>query len=272
MQNHSKPWYSFLKSKTFRMLMILTLLFIFVTKLFLFYVICGAIDFLRNRPLDTNLCKKYFLGHGHVTWLLSPLNLLIDLLTLTSKPIYQLEELPIDCQQELATVMNAAKQHNLINSLENKMSGISRGMIFFKWYGENVDNKITIDTFQQSFKYVKTIGISIFNQNKSTSRHFGPMRLTLRVLYNLNPTNNSGVYIQVSDHKHYWHDNPLFIFDDTYIHQSFNNSDQMRYCMFIDIVRPSSYFHGVIESFIKIVRLLMLKANHIFYNRWDFIK
>ncbi|CAN5389541.1 aspartyl/asparaginyl beta-hydroxylase domain-containing protein [soil metagenome] len=272
MHTQNKPWYSFVKTKTFRMLAILFLLLIFVTKFFLFYVICGLIDFLRNKPLDSELFRKYFIGHGHVTWLLSPLNLLVDLFTLSSKPVYQLDELPEECRQEINTVINAAKQENLVQTLENKMDGISRGMIFFKWYGKDIENSIHIDTFHQKFKYVKTIGVSIFNKHKSTSRHFGPMRITLRVLYNLNPVSDEGVYIKVSDHTHYWHDNPLFIFDDTYIHQSFNNSDQMRYCMFIDIVRPSRYFHSVIEMFIQLVRLAMLKANRIFYNKWDFIK
>ncbi len=45
--------------------------------------------------------------------------------------------------------------------------------------------------------------------------------------------------IQVGKHKHYWHDDPLFIFDDTLMHASFNKNDAKRYCLFIDIVRPT---------------------------------
>ena len=46
--------------------------------------------------------------------------------------------------------------------------------------------------------------------------------------------------------------NPLFIFDDTLIHQSFNEEDDLRYCAFIDIIRPS-YFDNIMKLFYQVL-------------------
>ena len=50
-------------------------------------------------------------------------------------------------------------------------------MLFYQWYGKNVDE--SIPEFNQSFKFIKTIGVSLFREKTSTSRHFGPMRLLI---------------------------------------------------------------------------------------------
>ncbi len=255
----------------FRVVRLLILLFL-IPKTTFFFIICGLIDFSRNRPLTFALFKKYFFGSGEITWILSPLNLLIDLFALSMKPIYSKAELPKKCQQEIDTVIRVAQEKNLAGALKDSMGDAERGMIFFKWYNKNIENSIHAEEYHQRFKYIKTIGISAFNPHKSTNRHFGPLRISLRVLYNLKPIDNDGVYIEVSGHKHIWHNNPLFIFDDSYIHQSFNNSDEIRYCMFIDIIRPTLCFHLILEGLLKLVQLSMHKVNHIFYKKWKTIR
>ena len=39
--------------------------------------------------------------------------------------------------------------------------------------------------------------VSVFNARERTSSHFGPLRLTLRVLYNLEPVRSPDAYIEV---------------------------------------------------------------------------
>lgn len=66
----------------------------------------------------------------------------------------------------------------------------------------------------------------------------------------------------------YWRENKLFIFDDTLLHQSFNNSDLPRYCLFVDIVRPTmlpiafKYFIHAIGS------RTAQGTNKLFYRQW----
>ena len=58
------------------------------------------------------------------------------------------------------------------------------------------------------------------------------MRLTYRVLYNFNKVSKPGSYIEADGTINVWKKDPLFIFDDTLIHQSFNEEDNSRYCIY----------------------------------------
>ena len=95
--------------------------------------------------------------------------------------------------------------------------------------------------------------------------------MTLRMLYNINPIKSDKIYIDVGDVRHYWHDNEIFIFDDTLLHQSVNEEDRRRYCVFVDIIRPS-LIPGVMRTIVAVFGRLFIKLNRIFYNRWVFIK
>jgi aspartyl/asparaginyl beta-hydroxylase (cupin superfamily) len=130
---------------------------------------------------------------------------------------------------------------------------------------------VDVPEFHQKFKYIRTIGVSIFNKKQSTGKHFGPLRITLRVLYNINQIDSDKVFIKVGNHINYWRENKLFIFDDTLQHQSCNQSDEVRYCMFVDILRPS-LFPGLMSAILTCVRVMIARFNFAFYKHWAFIK
>src|SRR5262249_3698104 len=69
----------------------------------------------------------------------------------------------------------------------------------------------------------------------------------------------------------YWRENKLFIFDDTLLHQSFNETDQTRYCLFVDMVRPSP-FPGVMRAVISGVRFFTQSFKFIYYQNWKVIE
>ena len=97
-----------------------------------------------------------------------------------------------------------------------------------------------IADFDREYRFIKTIALSVFNTRESTTWHFGPLRFTYRVLFNLDPVDSREVFIEVDGCTHFWRDDPLFIFDDTYFHRSVNAVDHVRYCLFMDIVRAQS--------------------------------
>jgi aspartyl/asparaginyl beta-hydroxylase (cupin superfamily) len=245
----------------------------FFPRLMLFFLLCGVYDVSRNRRLNPFVVGQYFLGNGILTWLLSPFNILMDILSLPyiNKGVYRLEDLPGSHQAEIRHLLDTARNGNLVGRLEEKTKNIPRSMTFFKWYGDNVDTSLNIPAFHESYKFVKTIGISTFNQKESTSRHFGPLRATLRVLYNINSIVDDSVYIEVGDVKNYWRENKLFIFDDTLLHQSFNESNKPRYCLFVDILRPSP-FPALLGSVVSVIRFFLRGVNHVFYKNWKVIK
>lgn len=243
----------------------------FFPKLIGFYLLCGILDFSRNGMFSLKDINRYFFGNGLLTWFLSPFNLLIDLLSFHNRKIYRLEDLPVDCQAELQEVIGTLQNKVVMNALSAQMEGKRRGMVFFKWYGKNLDTALKLPQLHRQFKYVRTIGVSIFNKKQSTSAHYGPLRLTFRVLYNLNKINSDKTYIQVMNHKHIWRENPFFSFDDTLLHQSINETDEVRFCMFVDILRPT-HFPVLLDRLVTVVRIIMMRVNSIFYKNWDFLK
>jgi beta-hydroxylase len=244
----------------------------FLPKIALFYAAGGLYDVSRNRPLSFDTMRRYFLGNGFLTWVLTPINVLLDLLSLPhiNKGVYRLEDLPADYQEEVQRLIDTAERENLVAKLEERSKDNSRTMIFFKWYGVNVDTFLDIPAFHQDWKYIQTIGVSVFNKKVSTSKHFGYMRGSLRLLYNLNDMSDHSAYSVVGDTTSSWKENKLFIFDDTLLHQSFNETDQTRYCLFVDFIRPSP-FPGVMKAFVTLVRLISRSFNHVFYQNWKVI-
>jgi beta-hydroxylase len=235
----------------------------------LLYLACGLYDVSRNRKLDLATLRLYFFGSDALLWLLSPLNALFDLLALPNinKGVYRLEDLPPEYREEVKRLIETAERENLVARLEERSKAHPRAMVFFKWYGVNVDTFVDIPAFHHDWRYIQTIGVSIFRRKVSTAKHFGYLRATLRVLYNLNDMADRSAYIVVGDQTNYWRDNKLFIFDDTLLHQSFNETEQTRHCMFVDIVRPSA-FPRLMSAAVMLIGLVCRSVHARFYHPW----
>jgi hypothetical protein len=242
-------------------------------KIALLYAICGAYDVSRNSGLKPSTLRRYFIGNGFPTWVLSPFNTLLDLLSLpyVNKGVYRLEDLPPDYRDEVKRLINAAAETNLVARLEEAAKQFPRTMVFFRWYGVDKDTFLDVPAFRQPWRYIQTIGISVFNKKVSTSKHFGFLRASLRILYNLNDMKDESAYIVVGDKVNYWRENKLFIFDDTLLHQSFNETDQTRYCLFVDMIRPTR-FPAVMRAVTSGIRLLTQSFKFIYYQNWKVIE
>jgi Aspartyl/Asparaginyl beta-hydroxylase len=245
----------------------------FFPKIALFYAICGAYDVGRNQGLNFSTLRRYFIGNGFLTWVLSPFNTLLDLLSLPyiNKGVYRMEDLPPAYQDEVKRLMQIAKEEDLVARLEERAKEFPRTMIFFRWYGVNVQTFLDVPALHQPWKYIQTIGVSVFNKKVSTSKHFGYMRASLRILYNLNEMDDHSAYIAVGDKISYWRDNKLFIFDDTLLHSSVNETNQARYCLFVDMVRPTP-FPGVMRAVMSGIRLLTQSFKFVYYQNWKVIE
>ena len=244
----------------------------FFPRLAIFYALCGTYDACRNRPVNAETLRRYFIGNGWGTWVLSPINILLDLFSLPyiNKGVYRLADLPPAYQDEVTRVIRAANDADLVRQLEERSKQNQRTMFFFRWYGANTNTSPNVPAFHQPWKYVQTIGVSIFNRRISTSKHFGYLRASLRVLYNLNDMKDDSAYIVVGDTTSFWRDNKLFIFDDTLLHLSANDTEQPRYCLFVDIVRPTLFPH-LMAGVLTVVRYLTQSFKFIYYKNWKII-
>src|SRR5215471_16287726 len=88
-------------------------------------------------------------------------------------------DLPTAQREEVMRLIQAAKDVDLVGQLDERAKENERTMIFFRWYGVNVHTFLDVPAFHQPWKYIETIGVSIFNRRVSTSKHFGFMRATL---------------------------------------------------------------------------------------------
>lgn len=254
------------------LLVLITIYFVSYTVFYIVisYFLLGLIDVLRNRPISFFLLKKYFFGNGLLTLILSPLNLIWDILSYRNKKIYSYNDYPDSHRREIDEVINVFRTYSndIIDKLRNA-SESDRTMIFYQWYGKRYND--TIPEFNKKFKYIKTLGVSVFKKNKSTSWHFGPLRLSIRILYNLKPDQSNKAYIMTMGKTHYWQDNPFFSFDDTLFHRSVNESDAQRYCAFIDIIRPTP-IHCVFNFFVKVLSFTISGIRRVFYKNWKLLK
>jgi aspartyl/asparaginyl beta-hydroxylase (cupin superfamily) len=245
--------------------------FYFVPTVVALYLITGLFDVMRNERRDALVFERYFLGNGIPTWLLSPFNLLVDLCCHRNKGVYQLEDLPPEWRAEVETVLDVFRnrENEIIAEIDRTFEKGRRGMFVYNWYGK--ENPHSIEEFKQDFRYIKTIAVSVFSGKEATSFHFGPLRLTLRVLYNLRPVVTDKIFIQCGWEKHYWYQNPLYIFDDTLIHRSVNEYDARRYAVFMDIMRPTA-FSGLLGVLISGVSFIAESFNAIFYKKWVMLR
>jgi Aspartyl/Asparaginyl beta-hydroxylase len=239
----------------------------------LLYAICGAYDVGRNTKLNSSTLRRYFIGNGFPTWVLSPLNSLLDLLSLpyVNKGVYRLDDLPPAYREEVEQLIQGARDSNLVPQLEEAARQFSRTMAFLRWYGRDQQSFLNAPALQRRWKYIQTIGVSVFNKKVSTSQHFGFLRASLRILYNLNDMHDNSAFIVVGDKTNYWRDNKLFIFDDTLLHQSFNETAEPRYCLFVDMIRPTP-FPFVMRAVVQVTRFLTQSFKFIYYKNWKVIE
>ncbi|WP_019998406.1 aspartyl/asparaginyl beta-hydroxylase domain-containing protein [Aureimonas ureilytica] len=249
---------------------VIALLLWFVPWLTLFWLVCGAIDVARNKGKNRLLLSRYFMGNGILTWLLSPFNLFVDLVSRRNPGIYTLDDFPAEWREEIETVLNTfrTRRDEITSEIDAKFHDGRRGMYVYRWYGKpNID---TVPEFNREFKYVKTIAVSVFSGKESTTWHYGPLRLTLRVLLNLKPADSDRVFIECNGERHLWRDNPLYIFDDTLFHRSVNEVDARRYNVFMDVIRPTPV-PGFISALLSVVSMIADQMKSLFYKNWRMI-
>ncbi|WP_427025578.1 aspartyl/asparaginyl beta-hydroxylase domain-containing protein [Aureimonas ureilytica] len=249
---------------------VIALLLWFVPWLTLFWLVCGVIDVARNKGKNRLLLSRYFMGNGILTWLLSPFNLFVDLVSRRNPGIYTLDDFPAEWREEIETVLNTfrTRRDEITGEIDAKFHDGRRGMYVYRWYGKpNID---TVPEFNREFKYVKTIAVSVFSGKESTTWHYGPLRLTLRVLLNLKPADSDRVFIECNGERHLWRDNPLYIFDDTLFHRSVNEVDARRYNVFMDVIRPTPV-PGFISALLSVVSMIADQMKSLFYKNWRMI-
>lgn len=98
---------------------------------------------------------------------------------------------------------------------------------------------------------MKTAFFSILAPGKHIPEHRGLYKGFIR--YHLGvkipfPHNQCG--IRVNGETRHWKEGKSLIFDDTYLHEAWNNSDEIRVVLFLDILRPLKFPGNVLNNII----------------------
>ena len=94
----------------------------------------------------------------------------------------------------------------------------------------------------QQIPDMKTAFFSILAPGKHIPPHRGPYTGVLRYHLGLIVPDPEKIKIRVHDQIRHWQEGDSLIFDDTYEHEVWNNSDSTRVILFVDFVRPLEGF------------------------------
>ncbi|MEZ5558669.1 MAG: aspartyl/asparaginyl beta-hydroxylase domain-containing protein [Pseudomonadales bacterium] len=86
--------------------------------------------------------------------------------------------------------------------------------------------------------------------------HKGPTRAVVRCHLGLRvPTDRENCWLRVDDQIRHWGEGEVLVFDDTYDHEVFNNTDEIRVVLFLDFDRPMDavgrVFNRLVVAFIR---------------------
>jgi ornithine lipid ester-linked acyl 2-hydroxylase len=117
---------------------------------------------------------------------------------------------------------------------------------FFYAYGYKAENNCArcpqTTRLLEQIPEMKTAFFSILLPHKQIPEHRGPYKGLLRYHLALKvPQNDRACGIQVGDETRHWQEGKSLLFDDTFPHKAWNNTDEIRVILFLDVVRPMQF-------------------------------
>jgi ornithine lipid ester-linked acyl 2-hydroxylase len=103
----------------------------------------------------------------------------------------------------------------------------------------------------ESVPGMKTAFFSVLSPRKHIPDHRGPYKGVLRYHLGLQvPEPREGCRIRVGDDIRHWDEGGSMVFDDTYNHEAWNDTDGTRVVLFMDVVRPLPFPESLINRLI----------------------
>lgn len=126
---------------------------------------------------------------------------------------------------------------------------------FFYAYGYKVKNNCAqcpeTTRLLEQVPHMKTAFFSIMFPHKHIPEHRGPYKGVLRYHLGLKiPQPETSCRLKVGDDIRYWQQGKSLVFDDSYPHEAWNDSDDIRVVLFMDFVRPLAFPVSIINQFI----------------------
>lgn len=183
-------------------------------------------------------------------------------------------------REELDEVMQYQDDLPSFHEISPDQGSISKGddwkTFFLYAYGFAAEGNIkrcpNTNKVLQAIPGMKTAFFSILAPNKQIPPHRGPFKGVLRYHLGLQiPEQAEECGIRVDEEVRHWENGKSLIFDDTFDHEAWNNTDEYRVILFVDFERPMKGFAKNLNKFIlKGIQYSPLvsgaKGN---YNDWE---
>jgi beta-hydroxylase len=128
--------------------------------------------------------------------------------------------------------------------------------VYLKWYAKpwsHTDKFPFTTNLLKSMPGLRSAMFSIMDPGTIVKPHHGLNPANLRVHLGLITPDSDECFIIVEGKKYTWTDGELLVFDDTYLHEVQNNTDQERVILFLDIERDDR----LITKFSNILSVLI---------------
>jgi len=207
---------------------------------------------------------------------LAPYNLLMNLFSiLPNKPLLnvddlgQLAVLRDNWEVMRAEALSLAEQGDIkaADSLNdagfNSFFKTGWTRFYLKWYDDPLPSALrqcpkTVEILQQ-VPSVKAAMFASLPPGGTLNAHRDPFAGSLRYHLGLVTPNDDDCFILVDGEKHVWHDGQDVLFDETFIHEAHNRTDQNRIILFCDVSRPMKL--SIINKFNTFVSSTLIRAS-----------
>ncbi len=133
---------------------------------------------------------------------------------------------------------------NEVNDVFNRISNDKWKVFILKWYDDPLEQNCyqrcpqTCSLLEQ-LPEVRCAMFSILLPGMHIPVHKGPFTGALRYHLGLSiPKDRKNCYIKVNKQNYHWSEGEGVLFDDTYEHEVYNDTNEIRIVLFADVVRP----------------------------------
>jgi len=160
-------------------------------------------------------------------------------------------------KRELEQVMQQYSTIPELKSLSEEQERIVIGnhwkSFFFYAYGRAIDKNCTLcpKTVRalQHIPGMRTAFFSIMAPDTCLLPHRGLYKGVLRYHLALKvPKDFTKCVLKINHHELHWHEGESLIFDDTYEHEAWNKSNEVRVVLFVDFIRPMRFPASMINE------------------------
>jgi len=186
---------------------------------------------------------------------LAPYNLLMNLFSkLPNKPLLNVDD--IDDLKILRDNWEVIRDEAMSLSQDGKIKAADKlndagfnsffrqgwTRFYVKWYSDVLPSALeqcpkTVELLKQT-PSVKAAMFASLPAGSKLKPHRDPFAGSLRYHLGLVTPNSDDCYILVDGQRHSWRDGKDVLFDETFIHEAHNKTDQNRIILFCDITRP----------------------------------